>query len=304
MRITGGGVVWFIVYGAKILHAQEDVGRIHDGSALHFLAFGDFGTGSAEQMRLAKAMGRRHTQEQFHLGITLGDNFYRCGVRGVDDPKWKTRWEQPYGPLGVEVYAALGNHDYGHPPAICPGAKVSPEAQIAYSKHSKTWRMPARYYTYKAGPVQFIAIDTEGWSEKQLEWIGKTLEKSAKDPDVKWRIVYGHHPMYTSGVHLNQRRIGALRRNMFPVLKAGRVDLYIAGHDHDLEHLRHEGIEMLICGGGGAKLRGVRSRDPASVWARSRNAFLDIKATDRELTARFLDSDLVVLETPPLVMRK
>ena len=126
--------------------------------------------------------------------------------------------------------------------------------------------MPARYYTYKAGPVQFIAIDTEGWSDAQLEWIKQTLTASADDPDIKWRVVYGHHPIYTSGVHLNERRIGELRLKLLPVLKAAHVDVYICGHDHDLEHLRSDGMEFLICGGGGAKLRGFWHKDPLSVF--------------------------------------
>ena len=158
--------------------------------------------------------------------------------------------------------------------------------------------MPARYYTYKAGPVQFIAIDTEGWSDAQLEWIKQTLAASASDPDVKWRIVYGHHPIYTSGVHLNERRIGELRLKLLPVLKAAHVDLYICGHDHDLEHLRSDGMEFLICGGGGAKLRGFWHKDPLSVFTDSTHAFLDLTLTITKSRRSSFDVNLNSLENP------
>jgi hypothetical protein len=87
-----------------------------------------------------------------------------------------------------------------------------------------------------------------------------------------------------------------------PVFQATQVDLYICGHDHDLEHLRKGGVEFIICGGGGAHLRKPRRRDPASVFAVAKNAFLDLKIDADRLTARFLNADLQTLEDPPLTI--
>ncbi len=285
---------------------QRDAGRVAPADKpIHVVAFGDFGTGNSNQAAVARAIAQRHSGRRIDLGITMGDNFYFCGVRSVSDPKWKSRWEDFYTPLGFPFYAALGNHDYGHPPIICPFERGSPDAEVAYTAHSKSWRMPARYYTFKAGPVLFIAIDTEGWSDEQLAWIQATLTASARDPDIKWRIVYGHHPIYTSGVHLNERRISALRAQLLPILKAAHVDAYICGHDHDLEHLRADGMEFLICGRGGAKLRGfVGARQPISVSSASKYAFLDLVIDEHTFTARFLDVNLRSLEDPPLTDTK
>jgi tartrate-resistant acid phosphatase type 5 len=282
--------------------AQRDAGRVVPaGKPIHVVAFGDYGSGNSHQAAVAGAIAQRNKSLPFDLGITLGDNFYFCGVRSVEDPKWRTRWEDFYTSLGFPFYAALGNHDYGHPPIICPLERGSPDAEVAYTARSRSWRMPARYYSFKAGPVLFVAIDTEGWSAEQLEWIRQTLAASADDPDIKWRVVYGHHPIYTSGVHLNQRRIGQLREQLLPVLKAAHVDAYICGHDHDLEHLRSDGIEFLICGGGGAKLRGfVGRREPNSVSSASKYAFLDLMIDAHTFSAQFLDTNLRSLEQPPL----
>ncbi len=303
----------FLSFGIALLpvallaqEPQRDVGRvIRAGRPIHVVAFGDYGSGSPQQAAVASAIAQRNASLPFDLGITLGDNFYFCGVRSVNDPKWQTRWEDMYTPLGFPFYAALGNHDYGHPPIICPMQKSSPEAEVAYTAHSQSWRMPARYYTFKSGPVLFIAIDTEGWSAEQLEWIKATLAASANDRDIKWRIVYGHHPIYTSGVHLNERRISVLRVQLLPILKAAHVDAYICGHDHDLEHLRSDGMEFLICGGGGAKLRGFAGpREPISVSSASKYAFLDLIIDDHKFTARYLDIHLNSLENPPLTDTK
>jgi tartrate-resistant acid phosphatase type 5 len=279
--------------------AQDNLGRVLPaGQPLHVLAFGDFGSGAPSQAETARAMAARNQQQPFDIGITMGDNFYRCGVRGVHDPKWKTRWEDLYTPLGIPIYATLGNHDYGHPPVICPAERASPDAEVAYTKLSKSWRMPSRYYAFKAGPVLFIAIDTEGWERPQLEWIRKTLAESANDPDIKWRIVYGHHPMLTSGVHLNERRIAQLREELLPVLRNFKVDLYICGHDHDMEHLRAQGMNFFICGGGGAQLRHFRGKKPESLFRDVAFGFLDLRIDQHTASIQFFDSKLKPLENP------
>jgi hypothetical protein len=83
------------------------------------------------------------------------------------------------------------------------------------------------------------------------------------------------------------------------------VDAFICGHDHDLEHLRADGMEFLICGGGGAKLRGfIGRREPTSVFSASKNAFLDLVIDDHKFVAQFLDANLNSLENPPVTDTK
>ena len=286
---------------AAILNAQTDLGRIVPlGRDLHIAAFGDFGSGSRHQKDVAAALAQHHQQQPFDFGLTLGDNFYRCGVRSVDDPIWQTRWENLYSPLHVPFYATLGNHDYGHPAAICPTFSASPKAEIARTARSESWKMPTAYYTFVAGPARFIAIDTEGWSQDQLEWIGKILAASASEPDVSWRVVYGHHPLYTSGHHINERRIKQLRRELLPVLQEGHVDVYIAGHDHDMERFERSGLDHLIGGSGGAELRTPGRAQPGSMFRIAAYGFIDLKITAINMTAQFLDTSLRALEPAPL----
>ena len=296
---------FLLFFSARFLIAQTDVGRVFPtDKPLHIVAFGDYGSGSSHQHDVAQAILKRNAEAKFDFGITLGDNFYRCGVRNVDDPLWKSRWEELYTPLGILFYVSLGNHDYGHPPIICPLQQASAESEVEYTNHSQSWRMPARYYTFTAGPARFFTLDTEGWSQEQLEWIGKALSASRNEPGVKWRIVYGHHPIYTSGVHLNQRRISEIRRELIPIFKEEKVDLYIAGHDHDMEHLRSDGMEFLICGTGGAELRKVRRQQKISAFANSVYGFLDITIDQQRITAEFLDTGLKSLENPKMVATK
>lgn len=296
-------MVCLLTFFTTLLQAQSDLGRVLPaGKPIHIVAFGDFGSGNKHQRITAEAMQKRNREVAFDLGITVGDNFYRCGVRGTSDEKWKLRWEDMYTPLGLPFFASLGNHDYGHPFVICPLFRSSPDAEVAYTRQSTSWRMPARYYTFIAGPVRFIAIDTEGWSTEQLRWIERVLKDSQDEPGVRWRIVYGHHPMYSSGHHANERRIGVLREAFVPLFQKYHVDLYIAGHDHGLERLEYEGLNLLISGGGGAHLRFMTHPKKESRFGAVINGFLDLTIDETSLRAQFYDTHLKTLDDHPLAL--
>jgi hypothetical protein len=300
------GLVLAVLLGASTaLHAQTDLGRVLPaGRAIRVVAFGDAGSGRPEQKATADAIARRHAAQPFSLGLTMGDNFYRCGVRSVTDPKWQTRWESLYAALGVPFYPTLGNHDYGRPAVACLFGQGSADVQVAYSAHSQSWRMPARYYTYAAGAVRFIALDTPEWSDRQREWVAGVLRASAGEPGVRWRIVYGHYPVYSSGKHGDERHVTLFRRQLLPVLKAGGADLYVAGHDHHLERLQAEGIALLVTGGGGADIRRVSQPVAQSVVAISGHGFLELDISTPVLTAQFLNTRLEPLDPKPLRLVK
>jgi len=251
--------------------------RFEQGSSrsIHVLAFGDFGNGSEEQKRTAAAMRRAHREHPFDFGLTLGDNFYEKGMSGPSDPRWVSQWEDLYGPLGIRFYPVLGNHDWKTPD--------SPAAEIIYSHQSPSWVMPALYYTFLAGPVQFFAIDTEAVSAAELLWLRDELDRSTS----RWKVVYGHHPIYSAGHHGDTP---ALVAKLLPVLR-GRADVYLCGHDHDLQQLREEGgVHFFVAGGGGAKTRATHA-DPRSLFAQASHGFAVLDADDSSLTVRFVGED-------------
>jgi hypothetical protein len=240
--------------------------------AIRVLAFGDFGNGTDHQKRVAAAMLEYHRKNPFNFAITLGDNFYDVGMESPKDPRWETWWDKLYDPLGIEFYASLGNHDWGHPD--------SPAAELLYTQLSPSWRMPAPYYTFIAGPVQFFALDTNEISDAQLAWLSEQLSRS----QATWKIVYGHHPIYSAGAHDdNKTLIGRL----LPVLK-GRANIYIAGHDHDLQHLKPDGdVHFFVAGGGGARIRPMRP-DPRTIFAESAYGFAVIEADGSQVRISFI----------------
>jgi hypothetical protein len=145
--------------------------------------------------------------------------------------------------------------------------------------------MPATYYTFTAGPVQFFALDTNNVSssDKQLAWLDGALSKST----ARWKVVYGHHPVYSGG---NYEDRPDLIVRLLPLL-VNRADVYICGHDHNLQALRPEGgVRFYIAGGGGAGLYPVRPYE-RSLFASSTNGFAVIDASAEQLTVTLVGND-------------
>jgi tartrate-resistant acid phosphatase type 5 len=237
------------------------------------LAFGDFGDGSEAQRTVARAMRRFHLRRPFDFALTLGDNFYSTGMSSPNDARWKTWWADLYDPLRIRFYATLGNHDWGQP--------NSPAAEIAFTSRSRSWRMPAAYYTFTAGAAQFFALDTDVISQKQLDWLQEALDAS----QARWKIVYGHHPIYSEGQHEdNNVKIAQL----LPLLRS-RADIYLAGHDHDMQHLRPEDRLHFFVAGSGGKLRPIEP-GPRSLFAKSANGFAVLEIDRGTLRFVFIDA--------------
>jgi hypothetical protein len=242
------------------------------GAPVRVLAFGDFGTGAPAQREVAAAMNAYHARKPFNFGLTLGDNFYSTGMSGPDDERWKTWWSDLYDPLKIQFYPTFGNHDWGQP--------NSPAAEIVFSQRSPSWRMPAAYYTFTAGDAQFFALDTDVISEKQLLWLDGALAAST----ARWKIVYGHHPIYSAGAHEdNSVKIAQL----LPVLR-GRADIYLAGHDHDMQHLKPEGQLHFFVAGTGGQLRTIQP-GPRSLFAKSARGFAVLEIQTSSIVVSFVD---------------
>ena len=181
--------------------------------------------------------------------------------------------------MRIRFFPSLGNHDWV--------LADSPASEIARTARSKVWQMAADRYTFTAGPVQFFAIDTNLISHAQLEWLDREIRHST----ARWKVVYGHHPIYSYGAHDDE--VG-VREVLLPILR-GRVNLYMCGHDHDLQHIAAEdGVNFVLAGGGGAATRPV-TPGPKSLFAASKNGFAVMEATRAAITVTFFDEGLKVL---------
>jgi acid phosphatase len=262
---------------------------------LQFLVFGDWGrNGEADQREVAAQMGTTAKDITAKFIISVGDNFYEDGVASVDDPQWHTSFEDVYTAPSLQVpwRAILGDHDYH---GNC-------EAQIAYSKSSPRWTMPARYYMRSEKidadhPVDFFYLDTTPMAkqtdggviplfhlhsqdiEKQVAWLDAALAAST----APWKIVIAHHPVYSGGEHGDTPYI---IEHVLPLLEKYKVQAYFNGHDHDLQHLQ-AGSVNLFCSGAGSKIRPT-TNTPHTKFAKSCSGFTAVSLQVDKLEVRMI----------------
>ncbi|MDB5274801.1 MAG: 3,5-cyclic adenosine monophosphate phosphodiesterase CpdA [Chitinophagaceae bacterium] len=251
---------------------------------LHFFVIGDWGRdGKYHQTEVAEAMNTTGKLAPPDFIISTGDNFYPNGVTSLQDKQWLTSFENIYSGQQVQCpwYPVLGNHDY----------RGNPQVEIAYTKKSSRWTMPARYYTLSkkindSSSVRFIFLDTNPMEKldtlHQLKWLDSVLAHSNE----QWKIVVGHHPLFSSNPrHGNSAKMIALLKNR---LEKHGVQLYLAGHDHDLQHQQPKGNVDYIVSGAGSQTRKT-STHSTTKFTRDISGFASISMTADSLALHFID---------------
>ncbi len=268
-------------------------------SALEFLVVGDWGrNGTNHQREVAAQMAHAAQSRGSRCVISVGDNFYEDGVESVSDPQWRSSFEEIYSAASLQVpwYVALGNHDY----------RGVPQAQIDYARTSSRWRMPNRYYKVAgtdigAPHLDLFVIDTSPlvhqYRDKvhsaiaqnvasqdvtaQLRWLDEQLGQSA----APWKLVIGHHTLYSGGS--GHGDTPETKQSLLPLLQKHRVQAYINGHDHDLQHIRRAGIDYLCCGAG-SEVRPVQDIE-GTLFCAAQSGFAALRSEPDALTVEFRD---------------
>ncbi|MBE9229883.1 metallophosphoesterase [Phormidium sp. LEGE 05292] len=241
-----------------------------------FVSVADTGTGTQNQYAVAEAMSRYHQKNPYNLVILAGDNIYNYG----EIEKIEAVFERPYQYLlkkGVKFQACLGNHDIvtknGDPQVQYPG-----------------FNMPSRYYTFRRDSVQFFALDTNSNADwkNQLIWLEKELSRS----NAPWKIVFGHHQIYSSGVYgVNQPFI----KTLTPLFQKYKVQLYINGHEHSYERTRSINGTTYMITGGGAGTRPV-GRSEWTEYSASRLSFAAYEVYGDRILISAIGTDNLVFD--------
>jgi len=264
-----------------------------------FLVVGDWGRDGAQHQRdVADAMGRAAADAGARFILSVGDNFYEDGIQSVEDAQWRTSFEAIYTAPSLQVpwFVALGNHDY----------RGNPQAQIDYAARSGRWRMPRRYYplsgaTFGVPQLDVFVIDTSPLVHKyrekvdaqiahnvagqdadaQLAWLDRSLAAST----APIKMVVGHHTLRSGGS--GHGETPEIVERVLPLLKRHRVALYINGHDHDLQHIRADGLDYLCCGAG-SEVRPVKAV-AGTQFCVARSGFALLHLAGGQLAAEFHD---------------
>lgn len=286
----------------QITHHHQDLKQKIDGIA--FLAIGDFGRhGAFTQKEVARDMGTVAEILDLNFTVSVGDNFYPTGVQSTQDYQWISSFESIYTHhlLHEPWFVALGNHDY----------EGNVQAQIDYSNVSRRWEMPNRYFErlieidndqylqllvidtnpmvskYLKEPEKYLGINDQS-TQEQLKWIEDKL--STTNPEIVWRIVVGHHPLYSGGKRKTAKETQEIQHLLEPVFEKHKVDAYICGHEHDLQIIKRNNKPFTqFLSGAGSELR-ESGRTEGTLFADAVPGFMAFTLTNKVLTAYVIQS--------------
>lgn len=208
-----------------------------------FAAIGDYGKWENGEGLVSSMVHSRNPD----FIITLGDNNYEYGSDTTIDSnigKFYHDYIHPYngifGPGAAfnKFFPSLGNHDWINPNA---------DAYLNY------FTLPGneRYYSFVKGNCEFFVIDSDPNEPDgtdslsvQADWLRIKL----RDSNARFKIVYFHHPPYSSGQHGNSAYM------QWPFKKWGAT-VVLCGHEHNYERLVVNGMTYFINGLGGKDWR-------------------------------------------------
>ena len=227
---------------------------------LFFFVFGDAGSNTETKIKIADMVKKVDNSRI----ILLGDNFYKYGIISENDERWKKEYDDVF--PNKQIYACLGNH--------CYMGNIA--AQIKYSQINPNWFLPARYYDRKiyldkTNYIHLICLDTFeiaqhesikcsietgmkfdtiSWyiknfnKKQQLNWLNETLKQSTG----KWKIVFGHYPIFSNGsCHGNCRE---MIQDVLPILVRNNANIYLSGHDHNICYSQFKNLHLIVSGNG------------------------------------------------------
>ena len=105
--------------------------------------------------------------------------------------------------------------------------------------------------------------------------------------DVDWKIVVGHHPLYTGG----KRSDGKMwvRTHIEPLLEKHKVNMYFCGHEHDVQYIKPANkLTHHVISGAGSEVRPTGML-PESRFAKSVQAFVATSVTKDSLYNQFIN---------------
>ena len=250
-----------------------------EAPAQRFVVIGDYGASGPEEAKVAELA--RSLKPDFI--VTTGDNNYPLGAAATIDEnvgRYFHEFISPYkgnfgrGASDNAFFPSLGNHDW---------------YSLGARPYLDYFSLPnnERYYQVVRGNVQLFALDSDsnepdGTTLDSAQ--GRWFEAHIKASTVPWRVVYFHHPPYSSGPH------GSTFGMRWPFREWGASVVY-SGHDHTYERFEVDGFPFIVNGVGGNELYQLVTPLPGSVVRHADvHGLVLVTVTATEFVSRFLDS--------------
>jgi Calcineurin-like phosphoesterase len=184
------------------------------------------------------------------------------------------QWLERFAEHGLEVFPAIGDHEYGDNDWPRGKRALAPVFADAFADHfTRTGSGAPRFADHPSGPhagtayawrpradVQVVSIDvfdiTRGDSHlrvdrAQLTWLRSVLQRAQRD-GVTWTVVQGHTPILGPTRHRGSSQLGyegGSKSELWDVFREYGVDVYLCGEVHAITATTRDGILQLAHGG-------------------------------------------------------
>lgn len=192
-------------------------------------------------------------------------------------------------PRVSEVIGLLGNHEWGdHRAGADPSAFMTLARQFGIT-------MPARYFCKsfigKKFDAHIVAVDSTvlAADEQQQAWVKNLINdlngRKYSQAKPQWIVLAAHHPYQSFGHHAGQSQY--LSDMLGETLK--KVDLYVSGHEHDLEYIKPEdGRPPLVISGTASTVRCTGAHD-ADLLNTNVPGYATVQFSENEIKIKFLE---------------
>jgi Calcineurin-like phosphoesterase/Fibronectin type III domain len=241
------GLLFLVSLLATVAPAQHPRASVRavaqDTSSVTFAAIGDYGSNDANEQDVANLVKSWNPD----FIISLGDNNYPDGEAATIDANVGKYYQEyigsykgSYGPGATtnRFWPCVGNRDWEN----LTGAKLQPYLDYFTLPNNE------RYYDFVQGPVHFFVLDSDSRepdgvtsTSKQALWLKSRLAAST----APWKIVYLHHPPFSSRTPFTNLQ--------WPFREWG-ANIVLSGHAHLYERIMKNGFPYIINGLGGESL--------------------------------------------------
>mmetsp|Transcript_84984 Transcript_84984/g.150262 ORF Transcript_84984/g.150262 Transcript_84984/m.150262 type:complete len:522 (-) Transcript_84984:179-1744(-) len=239
---------------------------------LELFVIGDMGTRGSTQREIAAAMAKVAEERDPVAIAAIGDNIYGDGAEenfSILSEWWRDVY-LPHPALNRPWYVVTGNHDWHSDATYERDFTQHPENTGGW------WRMPNFWYkrSFESSSsnlsLDAFFIDTQIWKgsslvervlganayQEQITWLSSELASSKAD----WKIVLGHHPIYSAGSHGTTEDLLA---ELDPLLRQHFAHIYFNGHDHNKQLIQYQGMNYITSGAGGKNSDSRSNEEPS-----------------------------------------
>jgi predicted phosphodiesterase len=178
----------------------------------NFAAAGDWGC-TVDTTNTVKQIQKKDPE----LVLALGDFSYK---------KTGNCWLKETSSINNKLKLAMGDHEEGD----------EGDPTLLLAQYNNHFNLTNTYYSFDYYNVHFIAMNSEvpfTVNSPQYSFVRNDLISTSQNPDIKWIIVYFHHPMYTSPSKHPSNSL--LRDTYHSLFDQYGVDLVLQGHNHNYQ---------------------------------------------------------------------